>query len=175
MQAPPTPSLKITNLCQDLIENHHAFVRTNGPKLLETGRTLARQRVALNLPAICELLKTMLIDLDLHMLKEEMILFPYCQRIAVSETPIEMHCGSLANPIMAMQADHHLCNEQLHALAKLTHHYTPTDNASPELASWLKQLQAFAEDLQLHIYKEDAQLFPMALLREQELNARVSP
>lgn len=163
---------RVQDLCSDLQEHHHPFVRIEGPRLLRTARALTPRTTSLDLLTISKVLSNMLQDLEPHMFKEEAFLFPYCQLLALSETAFEMYFGSVANPIAVMQADHELCHQQLNILAELTHHYTPPANSPAEVVHWLKSLQLFAEDLKLHIHKEDHQLFPLALQLEAQLQTK---
>lgn len=165
---------QVQNLCRDLQEHHHHYVRSKGPELLARIRAFVAKDTGLPLLSISQLLSAMLRELEPHMFKEEAILFPYCHRLAVSEEAFDMHCGSVANPIAVMQADHSHCQEQLKQLAELTHHYTPPPACPADVVAWLHDLQLFAEDLELHIYKEDHQLFPLAIQIETALKQAVS-
>ncbi|MBF2053276.1 MAG: hemerythrin domain-containing protein [Candidatus Sericytochromatia bacterium] len=162
-------SQSIPELCQDLVENHHEYIRAVGPALLRQAVDLGPHDTRADLPALILLLRTLLRDLDTHMLKEEAILFPYCQRLASATEAVSMHCGNTANPIRAMDAEHKHCQSQLITLARLTDNYTPAAGSSAVYAGWLEQLKLFAEDLKIHIYKEDQLLFPLALARDAEL------
>lgn len=162
-------SQNIPELCQDLVENHHEYIRAVGPALLRQAVDLTPRDTRADLPALILLLRTLLRDLETHMLKEEAILFPYCQRLASATETVSMHCGNISNPIRAMDAEHKHCQSMLITLARLTDNYRPEAGSSPVYASWLEQLKLFAEDLKIHIYKEDKLLFPLALARDAEL------
>lgn len=159
----------IPELCQDLVENHHEYIRAVGPALLRQAMDLDSDDTRADLPSLIALLRTLLRDLDTHMLKEEAILFPYCQRLAAATEAVSMHCGNISNPIRVMDAEHKHCQSMLITLARLTDNYRPEAGSSPVYASWLEQLKLFAEDLKIHIYKEDKLLFPLALARDAEL------
>jgi len=161
----------ISELCSDLIDNHHAYIRREGPRLLRQLPEL-KHRTDAPLMQIGAVLRTMLQELEPHMLKEEAILFPYCQRLELASEPFVMHCGSVANPIRAMSAEHADCQLQLAQLAELTQNYLPAPEDHPAYAKWLQALQDFSEDLKLHIHKEDHLLFPQALELEARLSAQ---
>lgn len=157
-------TMNMRDLCQNIIQQHHDYIHQKGPQLLAQGRELHQQY-----PAVAPILNTLqdlIDDLTLHMAKEEAILFPLCQRLELAVENVNSHCGSVANPIQVMEADHEHCEGQLEILAILTHQFTPSLVNTSAYAEWLKGLKALYDNLVLHMEKENTLLFPKALEKE---------
>ena len=51
--------------------------------------------------------------MDLHMFKEERVLFPLCRQLDAAEKPPPMPCGSIGNPIEVMIREHEHAGDAL--------------------------------------------------------------
>jgi len=110
-------------------------------------------------------------DLEPHMLREERVLFPMIRELLVAETMPTFHCGSLANPISVMLAEHDRVGELLARLRDLTDGYqTPPEGCASYQACYqgLAELEA---DTHLHVHKENNLLFPAVVRLEAALRA----
>src|ERR1051326_866395 len=71
-------------------------------------------------------------ELSVHMMKEEMILFPYIERIEeakIEGTPVlPAPFGTVKNPVAAMTHEHDSAGNLLRAIRKLTDNYQPPAN-----------------------------------------------
>ena len=108
-------------------------------------------------------------ELDLHLLKEERVLFPLVKQLEAAHQMIAMHCGSVANPIRVMEHEHDDAGTALRQIRDLTRDFqVPADGCS----SWkalCHGLAALETDLHLHIHKENNILFPRAAELEAAL------
>lgn len=113
-------------------------------------------------------------ELTMHMKKEELMLFPYVQKLAKLresnttswERPV---FGSVTNPIGQMEQEHEAEGDRFRRIAELTNNYTPPADACNTYMVAFKKLQEFEEDLHLHIHLENNILFPKAKALEEEL------
>jgi regulator of cell morphogenesis and NO signaling len=162
-------------LSDEIIAKHHTYVREQGPRiqtLLEkVGRVHGEKE-----PRFLELkiiFEHMHLDLMLHMLKEENVLFPYCKQLEQTKEVISMHCGSVAMPIQVMESDHAQARAQSAEIEKLTDQFSPPDWACNSVKVLYSELKAYIEDLDVHMHLENNLLFPAALRREDQLNTQV--
>ncbi|MGC9945480.1 MAG: hemerythrin domain-containing protein [Bryobacteraceae bacterium] len=91
-------------------------------------------------------------ELEAHMMKEELVLFPM----------IRAGSSSVANPIRVMEQEHDSAGLALERMRAVTGNYTlPTDacNSYRALFAGLQELEA---DLHRHIHLENNILFPRA-------------
>ncbi len=116
-------------------------------------------------------------ELRPHMRKEEDMLFPYIVRIEAAAlagaAPGEAHMGSVAGPIVAMEAEHEEVGRGLAALRQRTDGYRPPTDACNTFRGLYHGFAELERDLHQHIHVENNILFPRAAkveagLREKE-------
>ena len=104
------------------------------------------------------------------MMKEERILFPMVREIVRSGPSFRRcHCGSLANPIQQMEAEHDSAGDALGIMRTATDGYQPPVWACNTYRAMLDGLAHLEQDMHQHIHKENNVLFPKALERESLL------
>lgn len=164
-------SVQLGALSDDIVARHHRFVREQGGRilpLLEKVCQVHGQREP-RLLAIKTVFQDLHQDLLLHMQKEEMVLFPFCKELEKSQTGVEMHCGSVANPIQMMLYEHDLASEQMKQLQFLSEHFTPPNWACNSFLALYQALNDYHKDLEIHMHLENNLLFPAALRQESKL------
>jgi regulator of cell morphogenesis and NO signaling len=110
-------------------------------------------------------------ELTAHMMKEEMVLFPYIVRMeeaVIQREPIlPPPFGSVQNPVAMMMHEHDSAGEALRAMRKTSAGYTPPGDACISYQTLYKALADFEADLHQHIHLENNILFPRAIEMEQ--------
>ena len=111
-------------------------------------------------------------ELSVHMMKEEMILFPYIERMEESNTEgtpvLPAPFGTVQNPVAAMTHEHDSAGNLLRAIRNLTDNYQPPTNACTSFRTLYSALHEFERDLHQHIHLENNVLFPRAVAMERE-------
>jgi regulator of cell morphogenesis and NO signaling len=164
-------SVQLGALSDDIVARHHSFVREQGGRilpLLEKVCQVHGQREP-RLLAIKTVFQDLHQDLLLHMQKEERVLFPFCKELENSQVGVEMHCGSVANPIQMMLYEHDLAAEQMKQLQFLSEQFTPPNWACNSFLALYQALKDYHQDLEIHMHLENNLLFPAALRRESKL------
>ncbi|HEY1270386.1 MAG TPA: iron-sulfur cluster repair di-iron protein [Terriglobales bacterium] len=109
-------------------------------------------------------------ELATHMLKEEMVLFPYIIRIEEAvlqgEPIVPAPFGSVQNPITMMNSEHDSAGRALRALREASDDYTPPADTCVSYQTLYSSLAAFEQDLHQHIHLENNILFPRVLAME---------
>ena len=110
-------------------------------------------------------------ELSTHMMKEEMVLFPYIERMEESRiegAPIlPAPFGTVGNPVAMMVHEHDSASELLRRLRDLTNGYqTPADGCL-SYKTLYSALAEFERDLHEHIHLENNVLFPRAIELEE--------
>jgi regulator of cell morphogenesis and NO signaling len=113
-------------------------------------------------------------EMAAHMMKEENILFPFIELLAVSSRkggrlPAGPF-GTVLNPVRMMEEDHREAGEMLAQLRTLTNGYTPPDDGCTTYRLCFKELADFEADLHRHIHLENSVLFPQAVDVERRLS-----
>jgi len=108
-------------------------------------------------------------DLEPHLLREERVLFPMVRELGAATTAPSFQCGSLANPIRVMLAEHDTAGDLLARLRSATGDYAVPDDGCASYQALYAGLAELEADTHLHVHKENNLLFPAVLNAEQTL------
>jgi regulator of cell morphogenesis and NO signaling len=110
-------------------------------------------------------------DLEPHMLKEEMVLFPYIRdleyRLSNGLTVPFAAFGTVRHPISMMGVEHEEVGELLAKMRSITNDYALPDGACPSFTALYHRLEAFERDIHQHIHLENNLLFPRSVELER--------
>ena len=114
-------------------------------------------------------------ELKNHMVKEELVLFPYIKSMLESEktnSPLKSaHFGSVKNPVGMMEHEHEGAGDIFKRIAEITHQYTPPEGACNTFRALYAKLDEFEQDLHHHIHLENNILHPKAIDLELKLRS----
>lgn len=163
--APDPAAMTLTDLCQHIEQTHHAYLRSELPRLFELTRRVATRHGRRN-PKLVELHRAFAAfqeELVEHMRKEEWIVFPMIRALEGSGEKPQCHCSTLPNPIRKMHADHDAAGSALATFNALTDGYRVPEDACNSYRIMLESLARLEQDMHRHVYKENNVLFPRAL------------
>jgi iron-sulfur cluster repair di-iron protein len=110
-------------------------------------------------------------ELTTHLMKEEMVLFPYIVRIeeaAIEKEPIvPAPFGTVQNPVSMMEHEHDSAGNALRAMREGSNGYSAPADSCISYQRLYKTLAAFDTDLHQHIHLENNILFPRAIAMEK--------
>ena len=110
-------------------------------------------------------------ELTTHMMKEEMVLFPYIVRMEEAfiqkEAVLPSPFGSVQNPVSMMEHEHDSAGNALRAMREASSGYTAPPEACISYQTLYKALTEFEADLHQHIHLENNILFPRAIAMEK--------
>ena len=144
----PFSSWPLDLLMDYILKIHHRGIRKNGPELHELKLLVSE---SLN-------------DLEMHLQKEENVLFPYLYDLYSAQEQGQrmepMQCGTIANPIRVMRMEHEgEGNRYLHII-QLTDHFSVPQDGCASYRLLMQELEAFVDALFEHIHLENNLLFP---------------
>lgn len=166
-------NLDLNEICSYIVKRHHAYVRENIPFLKKNFEKLFKVHGEQypELLKIIELLNVFTEDFTMHMQKEEIMLFPYIQRLESAKkanSPLpKAQFGSVSNPIGMMVAEHQDEGERFDEIVRLSKNYQLPDDACSTYEVTFNQLRDFENDLHHHIHLENNILFPKAIELEK--------
>jgi regulator of cell morphogenesis and NO signaling len=164
----------LAELIRHITQTHHVFVRNEIPQLENLIEKVSSKHSANHpeLPNIRAVFHGLGQELLTHLMKEEVILFPYFERMEEAvlqhEPILPAPFGTVANPVRAMEREHDSAGAALKALRELSHDYNPPSDACVSFRALYAALAAFEKDLHQHIHLENNVLFP----RAQEIERR---
>ena len=160
-----------------IVATHHRYVRSAIPVLQAHTAKVAsvhgeRRPEVIEIARIFEEVAA---EMNSHMFKEEMILFPYISALAMARRSggpaPRAPFGTIANPILMMEAEHASAGGAMERIRHLSDNYTPPEDACTTYRVAFQELRQFELDLHTHVHLENNILFPGAMQLESEFVA----
>jgi regulator of cell morphogenesis and NO signaling len=148
-------------LIDHIIATYHDSLREDLPRLELMAAQVARVHGAKDarLARIEALIRELSVDLRLHMMKEEKVLFPALGVLARNGDS----AAAIAAPIAAMEHEHDDAGAMLADLRKLCDDYTPPIWACNTVKALYQGLSELESEMHAHVHLENNILFPRAL------------
>lgn len=163
-------------LADYIVNTHHSYVKKNLPDIKAYAEKVMKVHGSQHseLLQIHQLVEEINAELTEHLMKEEMILFPYIKELVAVKNGTQplngLKFGTVQNPITVMETEHEMVGKNLAAIRELSADYLLPEDACASYSLLYRMLDAFEEDLHLHIHLENNILFPNALEIEKQLN-----
>lgn len=158
-------------LCDFIISNHHKYIRKILPVILTASKLMKGKKH--NDSELYNALVRMKNDFEIHMQKEERLLFPYIKKMnkiyadkSDYETP---PFGSALNLIKVFEKEHGIAEKTLIKIGKI---FRNSDKFLKNIRiknALNEHLNEFNSDFHFHIYLENNILFPKAVSLEKKL------
>ena len=164
---------QLDELADYIEENHHLYVAQAIPVINQYLDKVCKVHGAHHpeLIQIHELFTESGEELSHHMMKEELVLFPFVKRMAQAQRDNEKlelpGYGSVENPIAMMKHEHNTEGERFRKIAELSNDYQPPAEACNTYRVVFALLKEFEEDLHKHIHLENNILFTKAMELEK--------
>lgn len=164
-----------------IINTHHFYVMNSLPNIFAHSQKVAAVHGENHseVISISDLFSNLKDELEVHMMKEEKMLFPYIKNLvrlrdqyASASSSIKMEYppfGTVSNPIKMMELEHEGAGKLMSGINKLSNNYTPPEDACTTYKVLYKELKEFEDDLHVHIHLENNILFPKAIKIEKSL------
>lgn len=170
--------LTLTELTAYIISKHHVFTKQELRRLdaLMNKVCSMHGQNHMELVSLRSLFRELSSDLSPHMLKEEIVLFPYIARMEeavrnnqASFTPPPFM--TVRNPVRMMSLEHDTAGDLLRRMRDVSANYAVPADACISYRTLYQALEEFERDLHQHIHLENNILFPRAVAMEDSLNA----
>jgi regulator of cell morphogenesis and NO signaling len=158
-----------------IIKTHHSYVNRALPVIVGHAEKVALKHGANHAEVIkiSELFSGIQAELEIHMQKEELMLFPYIKYLleaernsdAVSIPPF----GTIENPIKVMEKEHDSAGRVMDEINSLSNSYSIPEDTCTTYSVLYQELKDFENDLHKHIHLENNILFPKAIELENKL------
>ena len=168
--APDWQAEPLSKLIAHIQDTHHRYTREEIVRLMALSSNVASVHGERHpeLTRIRDIFQALAQELSSHMMKEEMILFPYIARLENAEHGAAAPIGTVRNPITMMMHEHDNADGALRELRALANGYGVPADACASYQTLYSALAAFEADLHQHIHLENHILFPRAVELEQE-------
>lgn len=161
-------AVPLRDLIAHIVTRHHAYLKSELPRIADLFAKVLRAHGEREprLAEVSEVFEVLKEELDAHLMKEEMILFPAIVRIGAGSSA-GVPC-SIEHPIARMEYEHESAGRALAQMRHLTLDYYISDEACNTYRALFAALIELEGDLHQHIHLESNILFP----RAAELQAR---
>ena len=165
----------LDEIVDHIVTTHHEYLKMELPALaarLNKVVTVHGSKDPHTLERLAEVFGGLRSELELHLHKEEFILFPYIKQYGRAVTlgrplpPVPF--GSVANPITVMEREHSGAGDDLAEIRALTNDYQYPAYACSTVRALIDGLKALEADLHIHIHLENNILFPRAIALESQ-------
>ncbi len=164
----------LTEIVDYIEEKHHTFTKyelEHLPILMEKVLRVHGERHP-ELLELKDLFQTLCDDLHPHLLKEEIVLFPYIRDmefkhtkgLTVSFPPF----GTVNHPVRMMMMEHDTAGDLIRKMREISNDYTLPEGACPSFTGLYHRFEELEKDLHQHIHLENNLLFPKAVELEKK-------
>lgn len=162
-------------LADYVTKKHHRYIREKVPVLLQFLDKLCSVHGERHpeLFEINHLFRASAEDLEMHLQKEEHVLFPFIEEMVAAKSQnqaVNIPFGTVENPVSMMMDEHNVEGERFRQIAELTNEFNPPADACNTYRVAFAMLKEFEEDLHRHIHLENNILFPKAIALEKIIN-----
>jgi regulator of cell morphogenesis and NO signaling len=171
--------MSLTQLADYIVQTHHAYVRNEMPQIYAYLERISSKHGERH-PELFKIFQTFSAvkeEMEGHMKKEELILFPRIkelEKLANNENAnLQLNLGYLQSPITVMEQEHDHAGNLLNDIRILSDDYTPPQDACTTYRLSFAALKAFELDLHQHVHLENNILFPKAIETFRDLQTTV--
>ena len=168
----------LRELIRHIVSTHHEFLKLELPRIARRLHKVVEvhgENDPAALHQLANVYEGLWQELNLHMHKEEMMLFPTIERYEAamrSGLPLPPSpFGSIANPIGVMEAEHDSAALALSRIRELTIDFRAPPYACSTYCAMLDGLRALEADLHTHVHLENNILFPRVISLEKRFAA----
>lgn len=153
--------MNMSQLADHIVITHHEYLTRTMPALSQMTEKIARKHGDHHpeLLRVRDVFAELRAELESHMHKEEMILFPAVKQLESGAIPQQAARQLVAGPIVVMEHEHDVAGKALKELHALTKGYAVPEDACNGYRSTMESLKELEADLHLHIHKENNVLF----------------
>jgi regulator of cell morphogenesis and NO signaling len=176
----PSLTAPLAVLIRRIVDGYHAGLREELPRLGAMIQKVLGAHGARHpeLAPLAATFRSLREELEMHMVKEERILFPYVEKLealdAGGEPLAASPFGSIAAPIGMMEHEHENAGRALARMRELTGGYTAPEDACNTFRGLYHGLAHLETELHAHIHLENNVVFPRAAQLERNLSVLVA-
>jgi len=165
----PFDKMSLTQLADYIVMTHHTYVKKEAKQILAwlekvTSKHGSRHSELHRMAALFASVKE---EMDLHMEKEELILFPRIKELErmakEADGKTAIHINYLLSPITILEKEHDYAGSLLEEIRILSNDYMPPEDACTTYRLSFAALKTFEADLHQHVHLENNILFPKAI------------
>lgn len=167
-----TATCPLAELTQHIRDTHHGYLRRELPVIAD----LLKEASAARLPAadearaLARIFRVFRSTIENHLTKEEVVLFPFVERLerslGIGEPPPAYAFGPLRLPIEILEGEHLQCDWLLDEMRPQWVRWSQAEDPPGLQRRLCERLLALDADMRRHTHVEDDVLFPRTIALE---------
>ena len=172
--------MSLAQLCDYIVQTHHDYVKKEMPQIYAYLHKVASKHGDRHpeLYKIFQIFAAVKEEMEGHMKKEELVLFPRIkelQKLSNNENAhLQFELTYLQSPITIMEQEHDHAGTLLNDIRIFSNDYTPPQDACTTYRLSFAALKAFEIDLHQHVHLENNVLFPQAIELFKKMQMTIS-
>ncbi|MCB0403915.1 MAG: hemerythrin domain-containing protein [Bdellovibrionales bacterium] len=152
----------LATLIDDILEEHHEPTKKKLAELKNFVGEAVKESTSTcdSLTSLDSAIRGLMMTIKMHAEKEENVLFPMIKRLEAGDSRADEFCGGIENPLRVMEKDHREIDLHFERLHRWAEQHRSDRTVEKVRVIFLKLLHQLEADLKIHMYKEDAILFP---------------
>ena len=168
LTTPLHENLTLSQLADYIIAAFHGYTKNEMPVIAGYLQKVAAKHGDRHpeMKKVYEIFVALKEEMEEHMKKEEIVLFPRIKEIEQQATPgnhLQISMSYLNSPISMMEHEHDYAGQAMAEIRQLTNNYQPPADACTTYRLSFAALEAFELNLHQHVHLENNNLFPKAL------------
>jgi regulator of cell morphogenesis and NO signaling len=157
-------SFSLTELVEYIVSTHHAYTKRELSQIFTYLQKVSSKHGERHneLYRIFECFASLKEEMEMHMRKEELILFPKIEELETIDQSSELSMN-IQVPISVMEDEHEHAGNLMEKIRLYSSNYTPPEDACTTYRLSFAALQALEKDLHQHVHLENNILFPKAI------------
>ncbi len=164
-------------LADYIVNTHHTYVKNNISDLNAFANKVYKVHGGSHpeLARMFELVQMIKSELEVHLQKEEIILFPYIKSLVQKKDDLSRMAafGTVQSPINVMEMEHESVGIAMAEIRTLSNNYSIPADACTTYKLYFELLEEFESDLHQHIHLENNILFPKAIELERKIKDEI--
>jgi regulator of cell morphogenesis and NO signaling len=152
--------LSLSELVEYIVSTHHAYTKRELPQIFAYLQKVCSKHGDQH-PELLKMFKCfseLKEEMEMHMRKEEFILFPKIKELEKSQQ--SNSTSNIQAPISVMEDEHDHAGRLIEQIREYSNNYTPPESACTTYRLAFTSLSAFEKDLHQHVHLENNILFP---------------
>jgi regulator of cell morphogenesis and NO signaling len=158
-------SFSLTELVEYIVSTHHAYTKRELAQIFVYLQKVSSKHGERHneLYRIFESFSSLKEEMEMHMRKEELILFPRIEELDTTNNQSGEIGMNIQAPIAVMEDEHEYAGQLMEKIRLYSNNYTPPEDACTTYRLSFAALHALEKDLHQHVHLENNILFPKAI------------
>ncbi len=167
----------LAHLVDHIDHNHNDYLKRELPRLLTVIDSLRKSYAKTHpeLSVIRDIFRNLTMELGIHVLNDERLLFPICRNPDLQRKPGLSRGTDVKTLVQVIEAGNQSAADAMKKIRELTNQYAFPPDVGNSYKFMLQAFRGLEADLHLHIHEENNILFPLLLTEDFSPSTSTKP